>query len=284
MKIAIASGKGGTGKTTVATNLAYLLARNGRRIAYWDCDVEEPNGHLFFDLEEHYREDVTIPVPEVKIEACDFCGKCGDLCEYGAIVVIGEKVLTFPELCHGCGGCSLVCSQEAIIEFPRKIGEVIHLYFKENRNLKITYGLLNVGEAMAVPVIKEVKKQPIDTDFVIIDSPPGTSCPVIESVKGSDFVVLVTEPTPFGLNDLKLAVGILRELKLPFGVVINQVDLGDDRIHHYCSREKITVLMEIPHSREIAKLYSQGTLFLSKLSEYEQMFQDLFQSIEAMAS
>ncbi len=158
------------------------------------------------------------------------------------------------------------------------------LYFKENRNLKITYGLLNVGEAMAVPVIKEVKKQPIDTDFVIIDSPPGTSCPVIESVKGSDFVVLVTEPTPFGLNDLKLAVGILRELKLPFGVVINQVDLGDDRIHHYCSREKITVLMEIPHSREIAKLYSQGTLFLSKLSEYEQMFQDLFQSIEAMAS
>lgn len=284
MRIAIASGKGGTGKTIVATNLAYLLSRNGKRIAYLDCDVEEPNAHLFFDLEEHYREDVTTPVPKVDMEACNLCGKCGDLCEYGAIVTVGKKVLTFPELCHGCGGCSLVCPQKAISEFPRKIGEIIHLSFKENPNLMITYGLLNVGEAMAVPVIREVKRQPVAANIVIIDSPPGTSCPVIESVKGSDFVMLVTEPTPFGLNDLELAVGMLRELKLPFGILINQVGLGDDRVHRYCAKEKVPILLEIPYSREIAELYSRGTVFLDKLPEYEQMFQNLFQSIEEMAA
>ncbi|MFC1542979.1 ATP-binding protein [Candidatus Neomarinimicrobiota bacterium] len=284
MQIAIASGKGGTGKTIIATNLAYLLSRNGKRIAYLDCDVEEPNAHLFFDIEECNREDVTIPVPKVDMEACNLCRKCSDLCEYGAIITVGKKVLTFQELCHGCGGCSLVCPQEAISELPHKVGEIIHLSFQENPNLTITYGLLDVGEAMAVPVIREVKRQPISADLVIIDSPPGASCPVIESVKESDFVVLVTEPTPFGLNDLELAVGMLKKLGLPFGILINQVGLGDDRVHRYCAKEKIPILLEIPYSREIAELYSRGTVFLAELPEYEQMFQKLYHSIEEMAA
>jgi len=280
MKIAFTSGKGGTGKTTVATNLAYFLAKNGRQITYWDCDVEEPNGYLFFDLEEHYRKSVTIPIPTVNMDACDLCGKCGDFCEYGAIVTLGKKVLTFPELCHGCGGCSLICPQDAILEFPREIGEVIHLSYKGNPNLKFIYGLLNLGEPMAAPIIKKVKLLSNSSDTTIIDSPPGTSCPVIESVKGSDFVVLVTEPTPFGLNDLQLAIEMVEALKLPFGVIINQVGLGDDRVHHYCSERNIPILLEIPYSRQIAELYSRGVLFLTKLPHYEWMFQSFIQSIE----
>lgn len=280
MKIAIASGKGGTGKTIIATNLAYLLAQNGRQALYLDCDVEEPNGHLFFDLEEKYRQEVTIPVPKVDGDRCDLCGKCGDICQYGAILAVGDKVLTFPELCHGCGGCSLFCPQGAILEFPRKIGEVIHFYSPEHPGLMLTQGLLDIGEAMAVPVIREVKRQSVRANLIIIDSPPGTSCPVVESVKASDFVVLVTEPTPFGLNDLELAVGMVKQLKLPYGVLINQVGLGDDRIHRYCAEEKIPILLEVPYSREIAELYSQGTVLLSKRPEFGQLFQSLYQSIE----
>jgi MinD superfamily P-loop ATPase len=280
MKIAIASGKGGTGKTIVATNLAYLLAKNGQAIVYLDCDVEEPNGHLFFDLEEQSRQEVTIPVPKVAMETCDLCGACGDLCEYSAILTVADKVLIFPELCHGCGGCSLVCPRGAILEFPHKIGEVIHFSAPKNPGLMITHGLLNIGEAMSVPVIREVKRPAAPADHIIIDSPPGTSCPVVESVKGSDFVVLVTEPTPFGLHDLELAVGMVKQLKLPFGVLINQVGLGDDRIHRYCAEEKIPILLEIPYSRKIAELYSRGVVFSSQLPGFQQMLHGLYQTIE----
>jgi MinD superfamily P-loop ATPase len=280
MKLAIASGKGGTGKTMLATNLAYSLARNGKETVYLDCDVEEPNAHLFFHLEERSRQDVTIPVPKVDMERCNLCGDCSDICEYGAITVVGGKVLTFTELCHGCGGCSLVCPQDAILEYPHKIGEVIRFASQEYPGLTISHGLLNVGEAKAVPVIKEVKQQSLPADIIIIDSPPGTSCPVIEAAKGSDFVALVTEPTPFGLNDLKQAVGMIRRINLPFGVVINQVGLGDDRIHRYCAEEKIPVLLEIPYSREIAELYSRGIIFAAQLPEYEPLLRNLYQSIE----
>ena len=219
MKIAVASGKGGTGKTTVATNLAYVASRNGQSVAYLDCDVEEPNGHIFLKPVITNSKPVGNLIPRVDAEKCTHCGKCGEICRFSAIVCLGEKVLVFPELCHACGGCMLVCPVEAITEVPREMGKL------ETGNagpIRFVRGLLNIGEAMSLPVIKEVRAAVPKAELVIVDAPPGTSCPVIESVRGCDFVLLVTEPTPFGLNDLKLAVEMVRALGLPFGIVINK--------------------------------------------------------------
>jgi MinD superfamily P-loop ATPase len=219
MRIAIASGKGGTGKTTVATNLAQVASRNGRSVAYLDCDVEEPNGHIFLKPEITERKSVGNPIPQVDADACSLCGQCGEICQYSAIVCVGEKVLVYPELCHGCGGCLLVCPESAITEVSREIGV---LETGRAGELQFAQGLLNVGEAMSPPLIKAVKSTAFQTDLTIVDAPPGTSCPVIEAVRGADFVILVTEPTPFGFHDLKLAVEMIRVLKLPMGVVVNQ--------------------------------------------------------------
>lgn len=276
MKIAIASGKGGTGKTTIATNLALFLSRSGRHVCYADCDVEAPNGHIFLKPAITRSKPVSIPVPKVDAEKCTGCGECGKICRYSAIVCIKEKVLTFPELCHGCGGCMLVCPVEAIHEIPREIGVV------EEGNadgLRFVHGKLNIGEPMAPPLIREVKRSGADAEGIIVDAPPGTSCPVIESVKGSDYVLLVTEPTPFGLHDLKLAVEMTRQLGLPFGIVVNRSDIGDGRVTEYAEREGIAVLLEIPNDRKVAEAYSRGEMILNLGGEYKNIFSRLAETI-----
>jgi len=269
MKIAIASGKGGTGKTTVATNLALFLSKTGRKVWYADCDVEAPNGHIFLKPDITRRKTVSIPVPEVDEQKCTGCGECAKICQYSAIVCIKQKVLTFHELCHGCGGCTLACPVGAIREVPREIGV---LEEGTSDGLGFVHGKLNIGEPMAPPLIREVKRSVPSRGEAIIDVPPGTSCPVIESVKGADYVLLVTEPTPFGLNDLKLAVEMTRELGLPFGLVINRSDIGDERVREYAARESILILLEIPDDRRIAEAYSRGEMVLSLGDYYRGMF------------
>lgn len=272
MRVAIASGKGGTGKTTVATNLAWVAARNGWDVTYVDCDVEEPNGHLFLKPEITSGAPVGRLHPVVEMGKCTHCGLCGEICQYSAIVPIGEKVLLHPELCHSCGGCVLVCRPGAITEELRVAGRI-----EAGKSGPVTFvqGLLNVGEAMSTPVIRQVKAAAPRSELVIFDSPPGTSCPVIESAKGSDFVLLVTEPTPFGLNDLKLAVEMVRALKLPHGVCINRAGLGSNETADYCHREAIEILAEIPDDRRVAEAYSRGVLASEAVPDFREQIETL---------
>jgi len=272
MRIAVSSGKGGTGKTTVATNLAATAARAGHSAAYLDCDVEEPNGFLFLKPEVDETRPVNVSIPKVDAAQCTHCGQCGEICQYSAIVPMGEKVLVFPELCHGCGGCWLVCPAGAVTETHRQTGE---LSIGLASGVQCVQGVLNIGEVMSPPVIAAVKASAPAADVLVIDSPPGTSCPVIESVRDSDFVLLVTEPTPFGLNDLKLAVEMIRALALPFGVVINRADVGDGETKAYCDDEGIDVLAEIPDDREVAEAYSRGELACDAVPRYRQLYTDL---------
>ena len=273
MRISIASGKGGTGKTTIATNLAVAL---GKGVSLLDCDVEEPNDHIFIQAEINHSEMVNVKVPEVDMGKCTLCGQCQEICQFKAIVVIGESVLTFPELCHSCGGCLEVCPENAITETNREMG----LFESGSRDtLDFAHGRLFVGQAMAVPVIQRVKEHVESDKITIIDAPPGTSCPVINSVKNTDFIILVTEPTPFGLNDLKLAVGMVRALKIPYGIIINRSDLGDSKVTEYAKEENIPILMEIPFSRKIAEAYSRGSLMVDALPEWKEQFINLYDKI-----
>ena len=281
MRIAIASGKGGTGKTTVATNLASVALRTGRSVAYLDCDVEEPNGHIFLKPEITDRKPVGSLIPRVDLEKCTFCGKCGEICQYSAIVPVGEKVLVYPELCHGCGGCLLVCPGSAITEVSREIGV---LETGRAGTIEFARGVLKVGEPMSPPLIKAVKSTSFHVDLTIVDAPPGTSCPVIEAVRGTDFVILVTEPTPFGFHDLKLAVEMVRVLKLPFGVVINRAGLDGRETRLYCTGQRITILQEIPDDRKLAEAYSRGVMACEALPEYESVFIGLLKSAWAEGS
>lgn len=269
MIIAVASGKGGTGKTTVSVNLARVL---GSEVRLLDCDVEEPNAHLFLKGSKIKEEIVTIPIPQVDESLCDGCGECGKFCEYHAIVTFGTAPLVFPEMCHGCGGCTMVCPQKAIREINKRIGVVETL---QAGNITLIQGLLDVGSAMAPPLIRAVKAHLQNGLPAILDAPPGTSCPVIATLRETDFVVLVTEPTPFGLHDLRLAVDMVRELKIPFGVVVNRVGVGDDRVHVYCNDQKIPVILEIPDDRRIAEVYSRGELIVESLPEYRELFLNL---------
>ncbi len=272
MIISIASGKGGTGKTTVATNLALSL----EKVQFIDCDVEEPNANIFFNAEIKEQEDVTVEIPKVDTEKCDYCGKCSEFCAYNALAVVPSKVLVFPELCHSCRGCGLVCPQNAISWKERPVGKIEH---GVSNGVDFYHGLLNVGEIQAIPVIKALKKK-IDKDKnVILDAPPGTSCPVIETVGCSDYCILVTEPTPFGLHDLKLAVDVVRHLGIPFGVIINRDGIGNKKVELYCQKEKIPVLMKILHSEEIARLYSDGIPFVNELTSWRDEFKKLFNQI-----
>lgn len=279
-RIAVASGKGGTGKTTIATNLAVVLAETGARTAYVDCDVEEPNGHLFLKPTIRTTREVSIPVPEIDETSCTLCGACGKACRYSAILALPKKVLTFPKLCHGCGGCTLACAPGAIREVPRVTGVV-----EEGTAGEVTFlqGKLNVGEAMAPPVIHAVLAAAPTEGTTVIDAPPGTSCPVIASVKTADVVLLVTEPTPFGLNDLKLAVEMVRELAVPFGVAINRTGTGDRAVFDYCATERISVLLELPNDRRIARAYSRGELCVAALPELKPHFAELYEKLRALA-
>jgi len=273
MIISIASGKGGTGKTTIATNLAVAL---GTDVNLLDCDVEEPNDHIFIQPEITHTETVSLKVPHVDMNKCTLCGLCQEICQFQAIVVVGKTVLTFPELCHSCGGCMEVCSEDAITEVDREIG----VFESGSRNgLEFAYGRIFVGQVMAVPVIERVKDAVQPDKINIIDAPPGTSCPVISSVKNTDFVILVTEPTPFGLNDLKLAVGMVKILNIPHGIIINRSDLGDDKVKEYAKEENIPILMEISFSRQIAETYSQGKLLIEELPDWKEKFIHLYEDI-----
>jgi len=281
VNIAVASGKGGTGKTTVATNVAAVSAARGQPTAYLDCDVEEPNGHLFLKPEIVRQEPVGLPIPVVDESRCNHCGRCGKICQYSAIVCIGQKVLVYPELCHACGGCMLVCPEDAISETDRPVGT---LEIGHAGAIQFVHGLMNIGEAMSPPLIRAVRSNAPDVDLVVIDAPPGTSCPVIESVRGTDFVMLVTEPTPFGLHDLKLAVEMVHALDLPFGVVINRAGLGDDSTHRFCNEKNIKILAEIPDDRELAVAYSRGEMITEALPAYRALFEQLLASVLTEAS
>ncbi len=269
MKIVIASGKGGTGKTTVAVNLA---AAHSGELTFIDLDVEAPNSHIFLKPQIDKKEDHTVFIPRVDIEACDFCGRCARLCAFNALAVLPDNVLVFPELCHSCRGCQQICPRDAIHDDSRIIGSI-----SRGNTGPITFfnGELKIGEALSPPLIKAVKEtaQRSDTTLTIIDSPPGTSCPVIEAVKDADFVLLVTEPTPFGLNDLKLAVEMARKLGLPHGVAVNRSTIGTRDVWDYCAREDIPILLEIASRRDLAEAYSRGELLVEHFPEMKTLFQ-----------
>jgi MinD superfamily P-loop ATPase len=280
MVVSVASGKGGTGKTLVATSLGLTLGDEGE-VQLLDCDVEEPNAHIFLHFPLNQSRPVSIPIPRVDETKCTYCGKCAEVCAYNAIAVVSRKVLIFPQLCHGCGACSHLCPESAITEEGREIGVVEK---GNSGNVEFIQGKLTIGEPMAPPIIREVKRHVDPTRTVIIDVPPGTSCPVVEAVKGTDFCLLVTEPTPFGLNDLSLAVEVVRKLQIPCGVIINRVGVGDDRVERYCLEEKIPVLLKIPLDRDIAVLYSKGISLVEGMPEWRDAFLTLFQDMEQIVS
>lgn len=274
MIISVASGKGGTGKTTVATNLAVSLESE---VQVLDCDVEEPNAHLFIHPEWEETKTITTPVPQVDERKCSLCGKCSEICQFKAIVVIGDTVLPFHELCHSCGGCMEVCPEKAITETGRELGIIERGY---RNGIKFIHGKLRIGEAMSPPLIRKVRSLARPDQLTIIDAPPGTSCPVIASMEGADFVLLVTEPTPFGLHDLELALEAVKVLGIPCGLVINRSDIGDTQVKDYATRQSLPILMEIPFDRRIAEAYSRGEVLVEVMPEWKEGFLELYRRIE----
>jgi len=275
MIISVASGKGGTGKTLVATSLALSL-KDTCRVQLLDCDVEEPNDHLFLRPVITDREAVCIPVPKVDYTKCTFCGECAQVCTYNAIAVVPGSVLVFDQLCHGCGACSYLCPENAISEEGREMGIVESGHAD---GIQFVQGRLTVGEAMPTPVIRRVKARIDHTATAILDVSPGTSCPVVEAIRDTDYCLLVTEPTPFGLHDLELAVETVRLLGIPCGVIINRAVQGENLVPDYCAREKIPVLLDIPLDREIARLYSNGITLVEGMPQWQSKFKDVYTSV-----
>ena len=274
MRIAFASGKGGTGKTTLATNMAAVIAKEYDDILYADTDVEEPNGHIFLKPVINDTVDVKIPVPVIDESKCTVCGECAKLCEYNALAILGKKVVVFDSLCHSCGACVELCPERAITEQQRSIGSITR---GSAGRVRFISGCLKIGEALSPPLIRTLKNLITDTGTTIIDAPPGTSCPVVESVHGCNFVVLVTEPTPFGLSDLELAYGLTQELHIPSGVVINRCDLGDSSARSWIESKGMEVLLEIPFRRQTAEEYSNGNLSC----DTDQAFSDMMKALYA---
>jgi MinD superfamily P-loop ATPase len=277
MQISVASGKGGTGKTTVATNLALSMQGD---VQFLDCDVEEPNAHLFLNPVFYETESVFAPVPRVNEKACTYCGKCAEICQFKAIAVLNENILIFEELCHSCGGCWEVCPETAITPGGRELGVIQK---GRNNGIDFIHGRLRIGEAMSPPLIRKVRSYRNPEKLTVIDAPPGTSCPVIASMKRTDFVLLVTEPTPFGLHDLKLAVGAVNILNIPCGLIINRSELGNDEVRQYAHQIKLPILMEIPFDRKIAEAYSRGEALVQVLPAWRKKFLGLFQKIQELA-
>lgn len=281
MILTIASGKGGTGKTTVAVSIALSVASTeaNLKLLFLDCDVEEPNAHLFLKPDLTSREQVAIMVPRVDPSLCRHHGRCAEVCQFHAIAALPNATLVFPELCHGCAGCLLECPEQAISEEAHPLGiiEAGHA-----NGISFAHGVLNVGEPMATPIIRRLKKRlNTEHDLAILDAPPGTACPVVESMRGADYLLLVTEPTPFGLHDLRLAVQVGRdELNLPVGVVVNHDGVGDTGVDDYCHSEDIPILMRIPLDRRIAEAYSRGVPLVEALPEYPERFHQLVKTME----
>jgi MinD superfamily P-loop ATPase len=277
VKIAVASGKGGTGKTSVAVNLALSL-RDPVQIL--DCDADEPNVHTLLPLTQDKIQPVFAMVPEFDERKCTRSKKCSSFCPSHAIFVSSQGITFFPELCIGCGGCILSCPSQAIHEGQRQLG-VLH-QGTVAPGIDVVYGELDVGEPFMVPVIKAVKEQAKNSEgkIVLVDCPPGVSCPMVEAVHGVDYCLLVTEPTPFGLHDLRLAVDTIRQLNIPIGVIVNRAGIGDQQVFAYCASEGIPILLEIPHSREIAELFSEGIPFTQRMPEWQSKFRELFQTIQ----
>jgi MinD superfamily P-loop ATPase len=276
MKIAIASGKGGTGKTTVSVNLALAL----EEVQLFDCDVEEPNCNLFLGFELESVEAVNCLVPEINPESCTLCGNCASFCKYNALAALPQKILSFPSLCHGCGGCSFVCPAGAIEEKPRPIG----LIEKNSSEASLAFyrGILNVGEAMATPVIRALQQHIDENRPAIIDSPPGTACSVLAVMRDADYCILVTESTPFGFHDFLLALEAARTVQVPVGVVLNRDGLGDSRVEEFCRAEGIPILLRIPNDRMIARLYSEGIPFVKEIPGWKAKFRDMFETIKEL--
>jgi MinD superfamily P-loop ATPase len=273
MILSVASGKGGTGKTTVSTNFALSIGN----AQFFDCDVEEPNANIFINAKIKDHEGVSISIPKIDKEKCDYCGKCSEFCAYNALAIVNKTVIVFSELCHSCGGCELICPKDAVNWDKRSIGKIEH---GQADGIDFYHGLLNVGEMQAIPVIKALKRKVDKNKDVIIDVPPGTSCPVIESITGSDYCILVTEPTPFGFHDLKLAVKVVKHLNIPFGVIINRDGIGDNKVELYCQNGNIPVLLKIPERKTIANLYSKGIALVNKSYEWREMFSLVFNKIK----
>ncbi|HHV79017.1 MAG TPA: P-loop NTPase [Firmicutes bacterium] len=276
MKVAVASGKGGTGKTTVAVNMALALSGRGEPVQLIDCDVEEPNAHLFVKPSWKTKRNAFVPVPRVDESKCTHCGACAEVCQYHAILISPQKVFFLEELCHSCGACIELCPENALKESYRKIGEIEE---GTKSGLWFAHGKLTPGEPMSPPLIRQVKQLAWGEGAVILDCPPGASCPVVESVKGSDFCVLVTEPTPFGLNDLMIALDMLSQLRIPGGVVVNRDGLGTSEVSDYCRKMGIPILMYIPYEERLARLYARGIPVSTVSYEWSQRFGMLWDRI-----
>ncbi len=271
--IAIASGKGGTGKTTFAVNLASIIDKPMTLI---DCDVEEPNCHLFLKTEAEEVSPFAVPIPKFDSDLCTGCGKCAKVCRYNAILLVADKPMLFPEICHSCGGCQRVCPSGAISEVPMPIGEIHSAVWKENR---FVYGQLDIGQARSSPIIGHLRETFSEAELTLIDSPPGTSCSAVEAVRGVDLVVLVTEPTPFGLNDLKLAVQMVKKMGLKQAVVINRSDLGGQNVEEYCREVDVPVIGKFPFDRKVAESYSRGLIVVEHVPEFRQRCEDIWGKI-----